>query len=382
MDFSLTDDERMIQEVVRHFAETELKPQAPILDREHRMDLGNLAKMAELGLMGMNIPETYGGAAVGVLPYSLAMTEVGRACSATAVTMSVTNMVAEVICSFGTEEQKKKYVTRLCSGEYSAGAFGLTESMAGSDLGGMKTYAVREGDHFRLNGSKIFITSAEYSGVLVIWAVTDKEAPKNRRLSAFLVEKGTPGLTIGKAEEKMGQRGSATNELVLEDCLVPAENMLGKEGEGIKIALMALDGGRIGIGSMAIGIGLEAIDYARDYAKERMQFNEPIASFQAIQWQLADTYSELKSAQLMVLQAAWLKQNKLPFTMEASMAKLLASERANQACYRAIQILGGNGYIAEYPVERLYRDARVTTIYEGTSEIQRLVIARNVLVAS
>ncbi|NIA19319.1 MAG: acyl-CoA dehydrogenase [Xanthomonadaceae bacterium] len=379
MDFSLSDDERMVQEMVRDFAQTELKSQAPILDREHKMNLDNLKRMAELGLMGMNIPETYGGSETGVVPYSLAMTEVGRACAATAVTMSVTNMVAEVICTFGTEAQRRKYVPCLCNGEYSAGSFGLTESMAGSDLGGMKTTALKEGDYYRLNGSKIFITSAEYAGVIIVWAVTNRKIQRTRRISAFLVEKDTPGLSIGKAEEKMGQRGSATNEVILEDCLVPAENLLGSEGDGFKIALMALDGGRIGIGSMAIGIGLEAIDYARDYARERMQFNQPIASFQAIQWQLADSYTELQSAHLMVLLAASLKQRKKPFTKEASMAKLLASEGANRACYRAVQILGGNGYIAEYPVERLYRDARVTTIYEGTSEIQRMVIARHIL---
>jgi len=369
----------MIQEMVRGFAQQELKPQAATLDAEHKMNLDNLARMAELGLMGMNIPEAYGGAEVGVVPYSLAMTEVGRACAATAVTMSVTNMVGEVICAFGTEEQKQKYVTRLCSGEYAAGAFGLTESLAGSDPGSMRTQAVREGDYYRLNGSKLFITSAEYAGVTVVWAVTDRQAPKSRRISAFLVEQDTPGFKVGKAEEKMGQRGSATNELVLEDCLVPAANLLGQEGDGLKIALMALDGGRIGIGSMAVGIGYEALDFARDYAKERVQFNQPIASFQAIQWMLADSYTEMESAQLLVLRAAYLKQQKTRFSREASMAKLLATEGANRACYRAIQILGGNGYIAEYPVERLYRDVRVTTIYEGTSEIQRLVIARHIL---
>jgi butyryl-CoA dehydrogenase len=379
MDFSLTNDEKMIRDMVRDFAQAELKPMAAELDREHRMHFGNLARMAGLGLMGMNIPAAYGGAEVGVVSYSLAMTEVGRACTATAVTMSVTNMVAEVICAFGTEAQKQKYVPPICDGTFAAGAFGLTESMAGSDPAAMKTQAVREGDNYRLNGSKLFITSAEYAGVFVIWAVTDREGPRSRRISAFLVEPDTPGFTVGKAEEKMGQRGSSTNELVLEDCLVPAENLLGAEGDGLKIALMALDGGRIGVGSMATGIGLEAIDYARDYARERYQFGRPIAEFQAIQWQLADSYTELESAQLLVLRAAYLKQHQEPFTKAASMGKLWATEAANRACYKAIQILGGNGYTTEYPIERLYRDIRVTTIYEGTSEIQRLVIARQIL---
>ncbi|MBN2233164.1 MAG: acyl-CoA dehydrogenase family protein [Deltaproteobacteria bacterium] len=379
MDFSLTNDEKMVRDMVRDFAGAELKPKAAELDREHRMDLGSLARMAELGLMGMNIPAAYGGAEVGVVPYSLAMTEVGRACASTAVTMSVTNMVAEVICAFGSEEQKRKYVPPICSGIFAAGAFGLTESMAGSDPAGMKTQAVREGEFYRLNGSKLYITSAEYAGVFVVWAITDRGGPRSRRISAFLVEHDTPGFTIGKAEEKMGQRGSSTNELILEDCLVPAENLLGAEGDGLKIALMALDGGRIGIGSLAVGIGLEAVDYARDYARERYQFGRPIADFQAIQWQLADSYTELESGQLLVLRAAYLKQRKEPFSKEASMGKLWASEAANRACYKAIQILGGNGYTAEYPIERFYRDVRVTTIYEGTSEIQRLVIARQIL---
>ncbi|RLB74133.1 MAG: acyl-CoA dehydrogenase [Deltaproteobacteria bacterium] len=379
MDFFLNDDELMIQEVVRDFAQSELKPNAAKLDSEHKMDLGNLKKMADLGFMGMNIPENYGGAEVGVVPYSLGMIEVARACASTAVTMSVTNMVAEVTCAFGNESQKKKYVPKICSGEYSAGAFGLTESMAGSDPGGMRATAVKEGDQYRLNGSKIFITSAEYAGIFVVWMVTNKDASRSQRISAFLVEKGTPGFTVSKAEEKMGQCGSCTNEIVFDDCLIPAENLLGEEGFGLKIAFMALDGGRIGIASLALGIGLEAIDYAAEYAKEREQFGRPIATFQGLQWRFADTYTELEAARLLVMQAAFLKQKKKPFTTEASMAKLYASEAANRACYQAVQVLGGNGYTSEYPVERLYRDVRVTTIYEGTSEIQRLVIAQQIL---
>jgi alkylation response protein AidB-like acyl-CoA dehydrogenase len=288
-------------------------------------------------------------------------------------------MVAEVICAFGNEEQKKKHVSRICNGEYAAGAFGLTESMAGSDPGGMRATAVKEGDQYRLNGSKIFITSAEYAGVFIVWAVTDKDAPRSQRISAFLVEKDTPGFSVSRAEDKMGQRGSATNEIVFEDCLIPAGNLLGEEGFGLKIAFMALDGGRIGIASLALGIGLEAIDYAKEYARERVQFGRPIATFQGLQWRFADTYTELEAARLLVMQAAFLKQQKKPFTTAASMAKLYASEAANRACYQAVQVLGGNGYTSEYPVERLYRDARVTTIYEGTSEIQRLVIAQQIL---
>ncbi len=379
MDFFLTEHEKMIRDMVADFAEKEIKPFADISDKEHKFPAENIKKMAELGLMGMTIPEEYGGANVGVVPLSLALTEVGKKCASTGVTMSVTNMVNEVIYRFGTEEQRKKYCTKICSGEYLAGSFGLTEPHAGSDPASMRTRAVKDGDYYILNGSKIWITSAEVAGVIVIWAVTDKDAPKGRRISAFLVEQGTPGMTIGKAELKMGQKGSPTNPITLEDVRIPKENLLGNEGDGLKIALSALDGGRIGIGSMAVGIGLGAMEIAIDYAKERTQFGQPIANFQAIQWKIADHMTELEAARLLCLRAAWLKQNGQPFTKEASMAKLYATEAANRATYEAIQILGGYGYAEEYKVERYYRDARATTLYEGTSEIQRLVIARNVL---
>ncbi len=379
MNFFLTEHEKMIRDMVEDFAEKEIKPFADIADKEHKFPEENIKKMAELGLMGMTIPEEYGGADVGVVALSLALTEVGKKCAATGVTMSVTNMVNEVIYRFGTEEQRKKYCPKICSGEYLAGSFGLTEPHAGSDPASMKTRAVKDGDYYILNGSKIWITSAEVAGVIVIWAVTDKDAPKGKRISAFLVEQGTPGMTIGKAELKMGQKGSPTNPITLEDVRIPKENLLGNEGDGLKIALSALDGGRIGIGSMAVGIGLGAMEIAIDYAKERTQFGQPIANFQAIQWKIADHMTELEAARLLCLRAAWLKQNGHPFTKEASMAKLFGTEAANRATYEAIQILGGYGYADEYKVERYYRDARATTLYEGTSEIQRLVIARNVL---
>jgi len=379
MDFLLSEQEKMIQEMVADFAEKEIKPIASETDKTHKFPVENIKKMAELGLMGMNVPEQYGGAEVGVVPLSLSLMEVGKKCASTGVTMSVTNMVNEVLCKFGNEEVKKKYVSKICSGEYLAGAFGLTEPNAGSDPASMRTKAVKDGDSYILNGNKIWITSAEISGVIVIWAVTDKDAAKGRRISAFVVENGTPGMTITKAELKMGQKGSPTNPIILEDVRVPKENLLGNEGDGLKIALMALDGGRIGIGSMATGIGLGAMEIAMNYAKERTQFGKPIASFQAIQWKVADAMTELEAAKLLCLRAAWLKQNNLPFSKEASMAKLYATEAANRACYEAIQILGGYGYAEEYHVERYYRDARATTLYEGTSEIQRLVIARNII---
>jgi butyryl-CoA dehydrogenase len=381
MKFEFTDEQKMIQEMASDFAQRELAPVAARLDetKDRNILKTNLKKMAELGLMSMNIPEEYGGAEVGVVAYSLAMTEIARACAATAVTMSVTNMVGEVLLEFGTEEQKRKYIPKIAGGAYPAGAFGLTEPQAGSDPGNMKTQAVADGDDFILNGSKIFITSAEYSGVFVVWAVTNKELPKGRGVTAFLVEEGAPGFTVGKDEKKMGQRGSSTNELLFEDCRVSKNQVLGRVDDGFHIALMELDGGRIGIASLALGVGLAAMDYALNYAKEREQFGQPIANFQAIQWMIADAYTELEAAQLLVLRAAWLKENHRSFTREASMAKVYASEAANRACYKAIQMLGGYGYTQDFPVERYARDVRITTLYEGTSEVQRLVIARSLL---
>ena len=381
MNFALTEEQKMIQETCRDFARTELAPQAARLDetKDRTILLKNLKKMAELGLMGMNIPEAYEGAQVGAVAYSLAMTEIGAGCASTAVTMSVTNMVAEVLLEFGTEEVKRRHIFRICSGEYPAGAFGLTEPGAGSDPAGMRTTAVLDGSEWVLNGQKIFITSAEYAGLVIVWAVTEKNAPKGRGISAFVVEQGTPGYLVGADEKKMGQKGSSTNQLIFDNCRIPKENLLGSVDDGFRIALMELDGGRIGIGSMSIGIGRAAMDFAVDYAKNREQFGQPISAFQAIQWMIADAFTELEAAQLLILRAAFLKENGKAFTREAAMGKVFASEAANRACYKAVQILGGYGYTADYPVERLARDVRVTTLYEGTSEIQRLVIARELL---
>jgi alkylation response protein AidB-like acyl-CoA dehydrogenase len=378
MDFQLTEEQKMIQQMARDFAEKELKPRAAEVDATRQYPLPVLKAMAELGMMGMNIPAEYGGSQTGVVGYSLAMTEIGKACASTAVTMSVTNMVAEVIQAFGREEHRLLYIPRICRGEYPGGAFALTESTAGSDPSSMKSTAEPTGDDYVLNGSKTFITSAEFAGVFVVWAKTDKTAGA-KGISAFLVERGHPGFKVGRNEEKMGQRGSCTNEISIEDCRLPRKALLGKEGEGFKVAMMALDGGRIGIGSMAVGIGLAAIEYAAGYAQNRIQFGKPISSFQAIQWMIADSFTELEAARLMVLRAAYLKEKGRRFTREASMAKLLATETANRVCYKALQILGGYGYSKEYPLERYARDCRVTTIYEGTSEIQRLVIAREIL---
>jgi butyryl-CoA dehydrogenase len=381
MDFELTEEQKIIQDTAAKFAKRELEPVAAELDRTKNRDIlkANLKKLADLGFMGLNVDPQYGGTGAGAVAFSLAMTELGRACAATTVTTSVNNMVAEVIQVVGTEEQKQKYLPPLCSGEYHAGSFGLTETCAGSDPAGMRTTAVADGDYYVLNGSKIFITSAEYAGVFVVWAVTDKDAPKGRGISAFLVEPSFPGFIVGKDEKKLGQHGSSTNEILFEDCRVPKENMLGRPNDGFRIAVAELAGGRIGIGSMGLGIGLAAMDFAANYAKERVQFDKPLASQQAIQFMIADNYTRLEAARLLLMRAAFLKDQKKSYAKEASMAKVYATESANKACYDALQILGGYGYTQDFPIERYARDVRITTIYEGTSEIQRIIIARALL---
>ena len=378
MEFNPTEEQKMVQETARKFAEKELKPRAAEIDATGQYPLPLLKAMAGLGMMGMNIPADYGGSQAGVVSYSLAMTEIGKVCASTAVTMSVTNMVGEVLHVFGNKEICSAHLPKICSGAYPSGAFALTEASSGSDPASMKSSAQLAGDHYILNGSKTFITSAEFSGVFVVWAKTDPEAGA-RGISAFAVGKGQKGFNIGPQEKKMGQCGSPVNEILLEDCCLPRDHLLGREGDGFKIAMMALDGGRIGIGSMAVGIGLAAMEYATAYAQNRTQFGQPLSSLQAIQWMIADSFTELEAARLLVLRAAFLKEKGKRFTREASMGKLFATETANRVCYKALQMLGGYGYMKEYPLERYARDCRVTTIYEGTSEIQRLVIAREIL---
>ena len=382
MDFELTEEQRLIQEMTRDFAAAELAPVAAELDRGTGDEIfhANIRKLAELGLMGLNIREEYGGSEAGTVAFSVALTEIARACASTAVTVSVNNMVNEVIQALGTEEQKEKYISRICSGEYLAGAFGLTEPGAGSDPAGMTTTAVRDGDHWLLNGSKLFITSGNCAGVFVVWAVTDTKAPKGKGISLFLVEAGTEGLIVGKKEEKMGQNASATNEIIFRDCRIPADALMGQQNDGFRVAVTELAGGRIGIGSLALGVGLAAMDAATRYSLERKQFGQPISNFQAIQWKIADMYTALEASRLLLLNASWKKEQGRKFAKEASMAKVFASETANRACYEAMQILGGYGYTRDYPIERYTRDARITTIYEGTSEIQREVIARDLAV--
>jgi len=381
MDLSLSQEQQLIQEIAAKFARTELEPLAQKLDQsgDRVAFLANLKKLAELGFMGLNIDAQYQGTQAGSVAFSLAITEIARACASTAVTMSVTNMVAEVIQSIASDAQKQQYLPKLCSGEYAAGAFCLTETSAGSDPSSMKTSAVLDGDSWVLKGAKQFISSAEYAGVFVVWAVTDPSAPRGKGISCFLVEQGTPGMSIAKAEQKMGQKASVTNEVLFDNCRIPADALMGELNQGFKIAVTELAGGRIGIGSLALGIGLAAMDYARNYTLERKQFGQAIAKFQGLQWMMADTYTELEAARLLLMSAADKKQRGLPFSKEASMAKLYASEKANQACYSALQLLGGYGYISEYPLERYARDVRVTSIYEGSSEIQRVIISRELL---
>lgn len=381
MNFDLTEEQKLIQDTARDFAIAELGPLAAEYDRGGDLQpfYDNLSKLAELGFMGLNVKEQYGGTEAGVVAFSVALTEIARACASTAVTVSVNNMVGEVIQAIGSEEQKQKYLPKLCSGEYLAGAFGLTETGAGSDPAGMATTAVFDGDEWVLNGSKVFITSAPYAGVFVIWAVTDKEAKKGKGISCFLVEAGTEGLVVGKKEEKMGQHASATNELLFQNCRIPKDALMGKLNDGFRVAVTELAGGRIGVGSMGLGVGLAAMDYATRYSLERKQFDQPISNFQGIQWKIADAYTELEAARLLLMNAAFKKEQGKAFAKEASMAKLFATESANRACYEAVQILGGYGYTQDFPVERYARDARITSIYEGTSEVQRLVIARDIL---
>jgi len=381
MNLDLTEEQRIIQDTARNFAKSELEPVAAKLDEHDDREtfLKNLRKLAELGLMAINVKADYGGSEAGVVAFSLAVTEIGKACASTGVTMSVNNMVCEVIQAIGSEEQKQKYIPKIASGEYYAGGFGLTETTAGSDPAGMRCSAVLDGSEYVLNGNKLFITSGEYAGVFVVWAVTDKAAPKGKGISTFLIENGTKGFTVGRAEHKMGQHASATNELIFEDCRVPKSAMMGKPNDGFRTAVGELAGGRIGIGSLGLGIGQAAIEYAAKYALERKQFDQSITNFQAIQWMLAESYTELEAARLLLMNAAFQKENGRFFARQASMAKYYATEAAERACHNAIQILGGYGYTKEFPVERYARDVRITSIYEGTNQIQRVIIARDIL---
>jgi alkylation response protein AidB-like acyl-CoA dehydrogenase len=381
MYLELNEEQKLIRDTARAFARAELEPVAALLDQagDQEAFLGNLKKLAELGFMGLNIKDEYGGSQAGMVAFSVAITEIARACASTAVTVSVNNLVCDVIQAVGSDTQKKTYIPKICSGEYVAGCFALTEPGAGSDPASMTTSAILDGNDWILNGSKRFITSAPYAGVFVVWAVTDKAAPKGKGISCFLVEAGTPGLIIGRAEQKMGQHASATNEVIFEQCRIPQDALLGNLNCGFRVAVGELTGGRIGIGSLALGVGLAAMDYATRYAQERVQFDQKITKFQAIQWMIADAYTELEAARLLLMQAAFREEQGQSFAKEAAMAKMYATEAANRACYAALQMAGGYGYSKEFPLERYARDVRITSIYEGTNEIQRTIIAREIL---
>ena len=378
MAYQLTEEQRMIQAMVREFAREVLLPTAAERDQTKEFPAENLKKMGELGLMGMNAPVEYNGAGADTVSYSVALQEVAYACSSTAVIMSVHNSVAcGPVYLFGSEYLKETYLKPLAAGE-KLGSFALTEPGAGSDPAGQKTRAVRDGSNYVINGTKLFITTGKNSDVTVVTAYTDKKK-KHHGISAFVVEKGTPGFSVGKEEDKMGLRASDTVELIFEDCRVPEENLLGQEGDGFLIAMASLDGGRIGIASQSVGLAQACLDGAVNYAKERVQFNKAIAQFQGIRWMIADMATQIEAARLMTFNAAAMRDRKENFSAAASMAKVFASEMANKVAYQALQIHGGYGYIKEFPVERYYRDARVLTIYEGTSEIQRIVIANHVI---
>ncbi len=378
MKLELSDIQKMIKKNVREFAEKDIAPVAAELDQKEEYPTKILEKMAKLGFLGVIIPQEYGGAGLDTISYAIIVEEISRKCASTGVITSVHNsLVAWPIMKYGTNEQKKKYLPILAKGQ-EIGAFAATEPSAGSDLGAMKTIAVLKGNKYIINGDKTFITSGSEAGIIIIFAVTDKNAG-SKGISAFIVENTMKGYKVGSIFEKLGINASKTSELIFEDMEVPKENLLGKEGEGFKIALATLDGGRIGIAAQAVGIAQAALDESIEYSKQREQFGRPIAKFQAIQWMIADIATRIEASRYLVYNAAYVKDKGERFSKEAAMAKLFASETAMEAVIKAVQIHGGYGYTKEYTVERLFRDAKITEIYEGTSEVQRMVIAGNLL---
>lgn len=374
MDFALTPEQKLIQQTAREFANEQLAPLAAQYDRTEEFTAPQAKMLAEMGFLGMMTPEEYGGAGLDTISYVLAMEEVSRACAATSVTMTVQNsLVCWPINHFGNEEQKRKYLTPLAKGEI-LGCYALSEPAAGSDPASMATTAVEDGDSYILNGSKIFISNGGVSKVALVWTQTDRDL-KHKGITCFIVEADTPGFVVGAEEKKLGIRGSNTTELHFENCRVPKANILGSVGEGFKIAMQTLDGGRIGIAAQAVGIGQACIDASVKYAHERQAFGRPLAEIEAIQFKIADMAMEVQASRLLTYHAAWTKDKGVRFSKEAAMAKLHASETASRVAHSAVQIHGGYGYLRDFPVERLYRDARITEIYEGTSEIQRLVIS-------
>jgi len=376
MDFHLTKEQEMIRKMFREFAENEVKPLAEEIDEEERFPMETVEKMAKLGMMGIYFDKKYGGAGGDVLSYAMCVEELSKVCGTTGVIVSAhTSLCCAPIYENGTEEQKMKYLPDLLSGK-KIGAFGLTEPNAGTDASGQQTTAVLDesGENYILNGSKCFITNGTVAETFVVFAMTNPKLG-NKGISAFIVEKAFPGFSTGKHEKKMGIRGSSTCDLIFEDCIVPKANLLGKEGEGFKIAMKTLDGGRIGIAAQALGIGEGAVEEAIKYTQERVQFKKRLSQFQNTQFQIADMHTRMQAAQYLVYAAAMKKQNHEPYSMDAAMAKLFAAESASDVTRRAVQLFGGYGYTREYPVERMMRDAKITEIYEGTSEVQRMVIS-------
>ena len=378
MNFGLTREQELVRQMVREFAVNEVKPIAAEIDETERFPMENVEKMAKLGMLGIPFSKEYGGAGGDTLSYIIAVEELSKVCATTGVIVSAhTSLCASLIEQFGTKEQKEKYLTELASGK-KLGAFGLTEPGAGTDAAGQQTVAVLDGDNYILNGSKIFITNGGVADIFVIFAMTDK-SKGTKGISAFIVEKNFEGFSVGKKEDKLGIRGSSTTELVMSNCVVPKENLVGQEGKGFGIAMKTLDGGRIGIASQALGIAEGAFEEAVNYMKERKQFGRPLSAFQGLQWMIAEMDTKIEAARHLVYKAAWLKDNKLPYSVDAARAKLYAAEVAMDVTTKAVQIFGGYGYTKEYPVERMMRDAKITEIYEGTSEVQKMVISGSAL---
>lgn len=380
MDLKLTKSQELFKQMITTFSEEEVKPLAAEIDEEERFPVETVEKMGKAGLFGLVVPKEYGGAGGDQIMYAMAVEELSKYCGTTGVILSAhTSLGMCPILEFGTEEQKRKFLPKMASGEW-LGAFGLTEPGAGTDAAGQQTVAIFDetSQEWILNGSKIFITNAGYAHVYIIIAMTDKSQGL-KGISAFIVEDGTKGFSIGKKEKKLGIKGSATCELIFEDCRIPKENLLGAVGKGFKIAMMTLDGGRIGIAAQALGIGRGALEETIKYVGERKQFGKAIGKFQNTQFQIADMYSKMEASKLLVYKAAWKKQNKLPYSLEAATAKLFAAEAAMEVTTKAVQLHGGYGYTREYPVERMMRDAKITEIYEGTSEVQRMVISANIM---
>lgn len=375
MQFQLTEEQEMLRKMVRDFAENEVAPTAAERDEEERFDREIFNKMAELGLTGIPWPEEYGGIGADYVSYVIAVEELSRVCASTGVTLSAhLSLASWPIYKYGNEEQKQNFLRRLATGE-ALGAYALSEPGAGSDVVSMRMTAKEDGDDYILNGNKVWITNGGVADIYIVFAKTDQDA-RHRGISAFIVEKGTEGFSFGKKEKKLGIRSSPTTELIFENCRIPKENMLGKEGEGFKVAMTTLDGGRNGIAAQAVGIAQGALDAAVDYAKEREQFGKPIAHNQGISFKLADMATDVEASRLLTYQAAWLESNKLPYGKESAMSKLFAGDAAMRVTTEAVQVFGGYGYTKDYPVERFMRDAKITQIYEGTNEIQRLVIGR------